>query len=95
MSVAPTDRSLDDRPIQHKNDVICFGALITESSATRLRTKQGFRRIGKSESRLLDGLNLSEYAARELAAMGYKNVAHYPEGKQGWMEAGLPVEKAA
>jgi rhodanese-related sulfurtransferase len=37
----------------------------------------------------------SSYAARELAAMGYKNVAHYPEGKQGWMEAGLPVEKAA
>jgi len=27
--------------------------------------------------------------------MGYKKVAHYPEGKQGWMEAGLPVEKAA
>jgi len=27
--------------------------------------------------------------------MGYRNVAHYPEGKQGWMEAGLPVEKAA
>jgi hypothetical protein len=26
--------------------------------------------------------------------MGYKYVAHYPEGKQGWMEAGLPVEKA-
>jgi len=26
--------------------------------------------------------------------MGYTNVAHYPEGKQGWMEAGLPVEKA-
>jgi rhodanese-related sulfurtransferase len=35
----------------------------------------------------------SEYAARELAAMGYKNVAHYPEGKQGWMGAGLPVGK--
>jgi rhodanese-related sulfurtransferase len=30
-----------------------------------------------------------------LAAMGYANVAHYPEGKQGWMESGLPVEKAA
>jgi rhodanese-related sulfurtransferase len=30
-----------------------------------------------------------------LAAMGYKNVAHYPEGKQGWMEAGLAMEKAA
>jgi len=27
--------------------------------------------------------------------MGYSNVAHYPEGKQGWMEAGLPVEKSA
>jgi len=27
--------------------------------------------------------------------MGYKNVVHYPEGKQGWMAAGLPVEKAA
>jgi len=27
--------------------------------------------------------------------MGYTNVAHYPEGKQGWMEAKLPVEKAA
>ena len=26
--------------------------------------------------------------------MGYTNVAHYPEGKQGWMEAGLPVEQA-
>jgi rhodanese-related sulfurtransferase len=37
----------------------------------------------------------SQYAARELAAMGYTNVAHYPDGKQGWMEAGLPVEKAA
>ena len=33
-------------------------------------------------------LILPEYAARELAAMGYTNVAHYPEGKQGWMEAG-------
>ena len=37
----------------------------------------------------------SEYAARELAAMGYSNLAHYPEGKQGWLEAGLPVEKSA
>jgi len=27
--------------------------------------------------------------------MGYTNVAHYPDGKQGWMGAGLPVEKAA
>jgi len=28
-----------------------------------------------------------------LAAMGYKNVAHHPEGKQGWIEAGLPVDR--
>jgi len=27
--------------------------------------------------------------------MGYTNVAHYPGGKKAWMEAGLPVEKAA
>jgi hypothetical protein len=28
--------------------------------------------------------------------MGYTNVEHYLEkGKQGWMEAGFPVEKAA
>jgi len=27
--------------------------------------------------------------------MGYTNVTHYLEGKQGWLEAGLPVEKAA
>jgi rhodanese-related sulfurtransferase len=37
----------------------------------------------------------SAYAARELATMGYTNLAHYPEGKQRWMEAGLPVEKIA
>ena|ERR1700733_2466616 len=27
--------------------------------------------------------------------MGHTNVGHYPEGEQGWMEAGLPVEKGA
>jgi rhodanese-related sulfurtransferase len=37
----------------------------------------------------------SQYAARELAALGYTHVAHYPDGKQGRMEAGLPVEKAS
>ncbi len=30
--------------------------------------------------------------ARELEDMGYKNVRHYAEGKQDWLEAGLPVE---
>jgi len=30
--------------------------------------------------------------ARELEGMGYQNVRHYAEGKQGWIRAGLPVE---
>lgn len=29
---------------------------------------------------------------RELKEMGYGNVRHYAEGKQDWLEAGLPVE---
>jgi hypothetical protein len=27
-----------------------------------------------------------------LEALGYLNVRDYEEGKQGWIEAGLPVE---
>jgi rhodanese-related sulfurtransferase len=30
--------------------------------------------------------------AREPEEMGYQNVLHYVEGKQGWLRAGLPVE---
>ncbi len=30
--------------------------------------------------------------ARELAARGYTNVRDYPEGKRGWISAGLPYE---
>lgn len=30
--------------------------------------------------------------ARELEEMGYTNVLHYNEGKQDWLQAGLPVE---
>lgn len=30
--------------------------------------------------------------ARELEKMNYTNVRHYVEGKQGWIQAGLPVE---
>ena len=29
---------------------------------------------------------------RELGEMGYENVRHYAEGKQDWLQAGLPVE---
>ena len=31
-------------------------------------------------------------AARELAALGYKNVREYVEGKQDWIQAGMPAE---
>lgn len=34
----------------------------------------------------------SATAARTLDALGYRNVAEYIEGKQGWVEAGLPLE---
>jgi rhodanese-related sulfurtransferase len=34
----------------------------------------------------------SENAARDLAALGYTNVRDYAEGKQDWIDAGLPVE---
>ncbi|MGB3633381.1 MAG: rhodanese-like domain-containing protein [Rubrobacteraceae bacterium] len=30
--------------------------------------------------------------ARELEEMGYTNVRHYAQGKQDWIQAGLPVE---
>ena len=31
-------------------------------------------------------------AARELAALGYKNVREYVEGKQVWIQAGMTAE---
>ena len=34
----------------------------------------------------------SPQAARRLAALGYENVYDFEEGKQGWIEAGLPTE---
>ena len=36
----------------------------------------------------------SEKAARELAALGYTRVLDYAEGKQDWIEAGLPTESS-
>jgi rhodanese-related sulfurtransferase len=30
--------------------------------------------------------------ANRLAELGYRNVRHYPGGKEGWIEAGLPLE---
>ena len=37
----------------------------------------------------------SGIATRELIAMGYRDVREYAEGKQDWIEAGLPVETGA
>ncbi len=34
----------------------------------------------------------SGIAARKLEALGYTDVAEYVEGKQDWIEAGLPTE---
>ena len=36
----------------------------------------------------------SRIAAQTLASLGYGNVAEYVEGKQDWIDAGLPVEAA-
>ncbi len=35
----------------------------------------------------------SGIAARRLAGLGYTDVRDYHEGKQDWLEAGLPVER--
>ncbi len=37
----------------------------------------------------------SPQAARRLDALGYENVYDYEEGKQDWVEAGLPTESGA
>ena len=37
----------------------------------------------------------SEIAARRLMALGYTNVREYAEGKEDWVNAGLPVERGA
>jgi rhodanese-related sulfurtransferase len=37
----------------------------------------------------------SEIAARRLIALGYTNVREYAEGKEDWVNAGLPVELGA
>ena len=37
----------------------------------------------------------SEIAARRLSTLGYTNVREYAEGKEDWVNAGLPVERGA
>jgi PQQ-dependent catabolism-associated CXXCW motif protein len=37
---------------------------------------------------------MSWNAAKRALSMGYRNVAWYPDGTDGWLEAGLPLEEA-
>lgn len=37
----------------------------------------------------------SSIAANRLTALGYRNVRKYAEGKQDWIEAGLPTESGS
>jgi rhodanese-related sulfurtransferase len=37
----------------------------------------------------------SGIAARRLQALGYTNVREYVEGKEDWVNAGLPIERGA
>jgi rhodanese-related sulfurtransferase len=36
----------------------------------------------------------SVVTARRLQELGYTNIHHYPDGKNGWRESGLPLERA-
>jgi rhodanese-related sulfurtransferase len=36
----------------------------------------------------------ADIVVRHLRALGYSDVCRYPEGKQGWVEAGLPLTVA-
>ena len=38
---------------------------------------------------------MDERRVRRAEAMGYTNVRKYAEGKQDWVEAGLPLESPA
>ena len=37
----------------------------------------------------------AEHVAERLFELGYRNIGHYVEGKQDWVDAGLPVEGGA
>lgn len=41
-----------------------------------------------------DACQNSHIVAQRLSALGYTDVYRYPEGNQGWISAGLPVESA-
>ena len=61
---------------------------VREKAAHRLPDKDAFIIVYCSNTPCQN----SRIAAQTLAAMGYTNVAEYEEGKQDWLDAGLPVE---
>jgi PQQ-dependent catabolism-associated CXXCW motif protein len=75
-----------------------YGAL---SAATEDYLRAGLERLtGGDRGRLLviyclRDCWMSWNAAKRAISWGYSNVAWYPDGTDGWQEAGLPLEEAA
>lgn len=61
---------------------------VREKAADRLPDKDAFIVVYCASTPCQN----SRIAAQTLAAMGYARVAEYAEGKQDWVDAGLPVE---
>jgi rhodanese-related sulfurtransferase len=61
---------------------------IRTHAETRLPTKDAFIVVYCANTACQN----SRVAAQTLASLGYTNVAEYEEGKQDWIEAGLPIE---
>ena len=61
---------------------------VREQAADRLPDKDAFIVVYCANTPCQN----SRIATQTLAAMGYTNVAEYEEGKQDWVEAGLPLK---
>jgi PQQ-dependent catabolism-associated CXXCW motif protein len=74
-----------------------YGAL---SQATEDYLRKGLERITKGDHTkwvivyCLRNCWMSWNAAKRAMSMGYEHVAWYPEGTDGWQEAGLPLQDA-
>jgi PQQ-dependent catabolism-associated CXXCW motif protein len=74
-----------------------YGAL---SQATEDYLRRGLDRITKGDHTkwlviyCLRDCWMSWNAGKRALSMGYKHVAWYPEGTDGWQEAGLPLQEA-
>jgi PQQ-dependent catabolism-associated CXXCW motif protein len=74
-----------------------YGAL---SQATEDYLRKGLERITKGDHAkwvviyCLRNCWMSWNAAKRALSMGFEHVAWYPEGTDGWQQAGLPLEEA-